>query len=172
VIDATAVVSGFHLEAGQTLQGGGQVKGNITADGGSIIDIGSSPGTLTITGSLTLAATSLVNVEIDVAGTGDDFLAVSGLLTLGAGNIFAFTANNGALMDGLAYVFASYGTLAFDPVTAGCANVGVIPDGFYLDCAYGGKQLALVNETPVPAPLFLIGLGALALGASRRYAKW
>lgn len=169
VIDATAVLSGFHLEAGQTLKGGGQVKGNITADGSSIINIGSSPGTLTITGNLTLAATSLVNVEIDVAGTGDDFLAVSGLLTLSAGSIFNFIPN--VALDGLAHVFASYGSLAFTGA-AGCGDIGLIPTGFHLDCAYGGNQLALVNETPVPAPLFLIGLGALALGASRRYAKW
>ncbi len=68
---------------GGVLRGGGQVRGNITNTGGTVIP-GSSPGTLTITGAYTQAAGG--TLQIDVAGTtrgsGYDHLAVGGAAVL------------------------------------------------------------------------------------------
>jgi fibronectin-binding autotransporter adhesin len=82
--DVSAVSGGFSLAAGQVLGGSGTVVGNVTALG--TIAPGSSPGTLTFTQGLTLAAGGNYNWQIlDATGTagaatGWDLANVGGVL--------------------------------------------------------------------------------------------
>ncbi len=70
----TEIASGGTLQASPTLtggvlRGGGQVSGNVTNTSGTVRP-GSSPGTLTVTGSYTQGAAGVL--EIDVDGSGHD----------------------------------------------------------------------------------------------------
>ena len=75
--DVSAVTGGFHLLAGQQLQGTGTLRGGLIMDPGSRLSPGNSPGTLNVSGNLTLA-TGTTNA-FDLSGTGaSDLLWVRG----------------------------------------------------------------------------------------------
>lgn len=90
VLDASA--AGLSLGAGQTLQGNGQVLGNVAAGDGSMITPGVTAGTLTVTGDLDMSAgadmtwslATLTDNATGVAGADFDVTAVAGNLALGA----------------------------------------------------------------------------------------
>jgi len=175
-IDATAVASDFNIVSGQTLYGAGTVKeptaGDVVAKAGSTIDIGNGLytdiATLTILGDMTLEEDSLIQINLDPTGAGlVDLLQVSDILNIvdRAKLVFYWTVAPTALV----YEFARYETL--DP-TSGTFAVTNAPTGYHIDYGYNGHYVALVSDIPVPAPLFLMGLGALIMGAGRRYAKW
>lgn len=175
-IDATAVVSDFNIVSGQTLYGAGTVKeptaGDVVAKAGSTIDIGNGLhtdiATLSILGDMTLEEDSLIQINLDPTGAGlVDLLQVSDILNIvdRAKLVFYWTVAPTALV----YEFARYETL--DP-TSGTFAVTNAPDGYHIDYGHNGHYVALVSDIPVPAPLFLMGLGALIMGAGRRYAKW
>jgi filamentous hemagglutinin family protein len=67
-----------------SLGGGGKITGNVVIDGGSL-NPGFSPGHLTITGNLSLGASSVTQVEIGGTGQGTsyDWIDVTGTAALG-----------------------------------------------------------------------------------------
>ncbi|MDW8381949.1 MAG: autotransporter-associated beta strand repeat-containing protein [Verrucomicrobiota bacterium] len=78
ILDVTA--AGYSLNAGQTLTGSGEVRGNLTAGNGSVLSPGESVGTLTVSGDLNLVGGA--TLQMDLATTTNDRLAVSGNLNL------------------------------------------------------------------------------------------
>jgi hypothetical protein len=146
----------------QTLRGGGLVDGDVIAADGAIVSVGDSSVAgqdLEITGSLELAG----ELALDVSNSLIDMLIVGGDLTLTDAALDlagALTAN--------VYILAQYGGIRvgefeFDTTVA----------GYSFDYSYGsGGQIALVSDNPtvvpMPAPLALIGLGALVWGGLRR----
>ncbi len=81
--DVSAVTDGYKLYNGQTLSGSGNVKGDVNDEGGAIIAPGSSIGTLTFNGNLTLAGgTTGDTIDYEFGGSSGDLLDVKGNLTL------------------------------------------------------------------------------------------
>jgi autotransporter-associated beta strand protein len=81
-LDVSAVSGGWTLGGSQTLSGTGTVSGNTTIDG--TLNIGSSPGTMNVSGDLGLGSLSTWNVELGGTGVLDfDRLFVSGQLAAG-----------------------------------------------------------------------------------------
>ena len=178
-IDAKDVVSDFNIVTGQTLYGAGAVKApsdgkDVVAQSGSTVDIGNGLhtdiATLSIFGDMTLAADSLIQINLDpTGGAASDLLAVSKILTvLDHAKLTFFMSSP---LTALVYRFASYDSLVGDPLI-GFDVTGGAPTGYHIDYAYNDHYVALVSDIPAPAPLFLMGLGALIMGAGRRYAKW
>jgi len=93
--------STYSLTNSQTLSG----NGTITTTGktlsvAGILNPGNSPGTLSVTGNLTLTSTAVSNFEITGTTAGlFDSLAVSGLLTLGGGTLNLSTTYGFAVND-------------------------------------------------------------------------
>lgn len=83
-LDVTALPAGLVLNSGQTLGGSGTVFGNVTAGPGTGIIPGTSPGTLAISGNLSLdSITSTFELGADPFTAGaNDLITVSGDLTL------------------------------------------------------------------------------------------
>lgn len=100
--DITAPVAGLTLNTG-TLGGTGMVTGNVIHNG--TLNVGSSPGTLTIAGDLTLGAGSTLNIELGgtTQGVNYDLLQVTGTANLnGTMNVSlfgGFTGTAGDLFD-------------------------------------------------------------------------
>ena len=92
----TAPAAGLTLNTG-TLGGSGTVTGNLIHNG--TLNIGSSPGTLTVAGDLTLGAGSTLNIELGGInqGVNYDLLQVTGAATLdGTMNVSLFGGFTGA----------------------------------------------------------------------------
>lgn len=92
------LTSRVQVEHDGTLRGVGNVAGNVNVDG--TLAAGNSPGTLTVSGSITMTANGTLQVDIDGTGTGT-----------GAGNY------SRVLLTGSDAVFVANGTLA--PVLRG-----------------------------------------------------
>jgi fibronectin-binding autotransporter adhesin len=175
-LDATDVVGGFDLVSSQTLYGSGTVIGLTGSNGtsalaGSVIDVGEDDTfdlkALTFNGDLSLLGGSFLEIDLDPFSLGAaDMLIVAGDLAIHPSAIVQFTFTQP--LDDDAYVFAHYGSMA--PQSA-CFQ-SAIPAGYHIECNYNnGNDIALVKGVPIPAPLALIGLGALAMGGARRYLK-
>lgn len=133
-IDGSSINSTVTVSASGTLAGNGSIGGPITVQSGGALSPGNSIGTLTATGSVTIAGT-WVN-EIDGATT--DRLLVSGTLTL-TGSTLDFNAF-GTLSQPV-YIIASYGSRIGTPTLVD------LPTGYSLDTNYNNqKQIALVQS--------------------------
>ncbi|AUB82744.1 hypothetical protein [Candidatus Thiodictyon syntrophicum] len=165
IIDASGVVGGFSVLAGQevTAWGDGTLRGDVILESGGLFRLGRySPADLTVEGSLTMRAGSMLSVMIDPTDTGAiSLLEVTGTLLLDSEVLLTF--NWDQIPDDGTYVFARWGQWAgagrFTPVG--------LPTGYevYYDDA---EHLAGLVWVPAPAPLFLIVLGALVLAGRRR----
>ncbi|MBX3651318.1 MAG: filamentous hemagglutinin N-terminal domain-containing protein [Burkholderiales bacterium] len=144
--DITAPVAGLTLNTG-TLGGSGTVTGNVIHNG--TLNVGSSPGTMTIAGDLTLGAGSTLNIELGgtTQGVNYDLLQVTGAATLdGTLNVSLFGGFTGA--DGDLFDFMTYASRTGDFATinfpAGTSMTATPNAGFY--------QL-LLSVPPPPPPL-------------------
>lgn len=175
-LDVTGIVSPtagtLDLDSGQQLKGNGLVTGDVVAASGSELTPGDfgTAGELEVSGDLDLDGT----LQIDIAGTMIDNLIVGGAFDIS--DAFVEFAVAGELnLDVTAYVFAQYGTLAgslgggdFSAPEALTAYYNLV-DGFE-----GNNQLAWVRNDrpdPAPAPLAMIGIGALLWGGLQLRAK-
>ncbi len=162
---ATLKVSGvtdgpWTLGASQTLNGNGLVDGNMAAAGR--IAPGNSIGTLSVTGNLTISGTLDVEYDDSLSGSQIDLLNVSGTLDITAATVdFADISMGLVGLSAPAYVFATYGSLNGSQF----ATVTDLPDGYSIDYAYAGNNIALVPE---PTVALLAGLGVLGLLRRRR----
>lgn len=145
------------VESGAILGGSGSIAGTVTANAGGVVSPGNSIGTLTVASA---SIDGKLLVEYTATGSGSaDVLAVTGLLTLGAGSVLDLDALAGPADDG-AYVIATYGSLS-----GTFGSVLDLPSGYSINYSYGGNSIAVV--IPEPATLGLLGLGSL-LGLRRR----
>ena len=162
---ATLNVSGvtdgpWTLGATQTLNGNGLVDGNMTAAGH--IAPGNSIGTLSVTGNMTISGTLDVEYDDSLAGQKIDLLAVSGDLDISLAAVdFADISTGPVGLSGIAYIFATYGTLTGSQF----ASVVDLPTGYTIDYAYSGNNIALIPE---PTAALLGALGLLGLLRRRR----
>jgi hypothetical protein len=152
------------VEVGGTLKGNGSITGNVVSLAGSSIEPGTSIGVLTITGDLDVAWT--LEFEYNQADPNKiDLLLVSGDLDLTSGILdFAVEASGSALTDP-AYIFATYGTLS-----GSLPFEQNIPEGYRVEYAYSGNNIALV-QVPEPSTLLLLALGLLGFACIRRGRK-
>lgn len=151
------VVGDVAVAAGGTIEGG-EVDIYNPADSVSYLDVENTIGTLAVTGDVSLAGT--LNVEFNSDTHAVDLLTVSGELDLAAGTI-NLTNLGSAASSGEPYVLATYGTLVGQ---SSVTVTGVVPDGYVLNFAYAGNQIALVPE---PAMFALLAGLALAMAARR-----
>ncbi|MEY2878193.1 MAG: hypothetical protein RLZZ15_573, partial [Verrucomicrobiota bacterium] len=173
---ATATFSqGLALPAASMLTGTGTLTGNITTAGR--VAPGSSPGTLTIAGNLTLQGSSQLIIELGGLGPGGDYdvLAVTGTATLAGGLALTFVNGFGATVNaGNTFTFLTSSGLSgvFANAPTNGARLGTTDGLGSFQVNYGVNNVSLSNFVPVPEPstwaLLLTGLGAVALVARRR----
>jgi autotransporter-associated beta strand protein len=95
VLDVTARTDGnLNLQNGQTLKGNGGINGNLATLPGSIVNPGSSIGTLTVSNNATLAGTLRMEVNRSSVPNCDQFIVLG---TLTAGGTLAVTNIGAAL---------------------------------------------------------------------------
>ena len=149
------------VEALATLQGTGTVGTTLVNATGHVAP-GNSIGTLTVSGSMTINGTLDVEYDDSLTGQQIDLLDVSGTLDITSATVdFADISSGSIGLSGIAYVFATYGTLSGSQF----ASVVDLPSGYTIDYAYGGNNIALVPE---PTAALLAGLGLLGLLRRRR----
>ncbi|HNH35011.1 MAG TPA: hypothetical protein PK375_03805, partial [Rhodocyclaceae bacterium] len=150
--------AGFVVNGG-TVGGNGTVAGNLTVNGGTL-SVGASPGSLTISGDLTLGAASTTRIELGgtVPGTGFDFIDVTGTANLaGTLDVVGFGAFTGAPGNNFAFMRYAGSSGAYGTIS--------LPAGWGLE--YHATTGGLLLSIPAPASLPLAGteLAALALPA-------
>ena len=149
------------VDAGATLRGTGTLGSTAVADVGHVAP-GNSIGTLTISGSMGIAGTLDVEYDDSLAGQKIDLLAVSGDLDISLAAVdFADISTGPVGLSGIAYIFATYGTLTGSQF----ASVVDLPTGYTIDYAYSGNNIALIPE---PTAALLGALGLLGLLRRRR----
>ncbi|WP_295888561.1 autotransporter-associated beta strand repeat-containing protein [uncultured Thiohalocapsa sp.] len=153
------------LNSGDQAKGNGLIDGDIVAASSSSISAGDfgTVGDLEVSGLLDLEGL----LQVDVSGAMIDSLTIGGNFDITAGSLdIVGTLNQNV------YIFATYGSLT----GSSFASINPDPlDGYSIDYAYGenDNQIALVRDTPIPtpAPLALIGLGALVWGGHRHLRR-
>jgi len=152
-------VSGLVLNFGQTLAGSGTIVGNVS-DGGATsttISPGSSAGTLTINGNLTLLGGGALSFELGpiptVGGGTNDLITVNGVLTFGN------TAGNTTLnIIGVTGSSVTYTLFQYNTFSGSLANV-TVPPGYTLTNNTANKTIQLISSH-VPANLTWVGDGS------------
>ncbi len=191
-LDATALPNGLALGSGQTLTGSGTVTGGLRVGSGATVaptdGSGSGPGTLTV-GSTAFQPGGAYPWRLNSTESGlhtQSSLSSVGTLDLtglSAGNRFTvrvrtLTAENadGALGDfhsGTAYTWtlATYSGgitgFAAEKFTLDLTGFANSLDGGSFTVGQSGNQLVLAF-TPVPEPVALLGVAALALALGQR----
>lgn len=166
-LDVSGVTGGFNLTPNQIMQGEGTIVGPVTTQNGSAVNPDGDgvdvTGTLAVTGALTLGGT----LNIDIFGAASDLLNVSSALDITNGNL---ALNLGALAANTHYVFAKYGSLVPDGEFATVTGlIGEYEIVYNYNDGNSSNNIALyTKQTPIPAPLVLIGLGLFGIGAMRR----
>jgi|GEM_PF-961658 len=171
--------TGLSLTVG-TLSGTGTVVGNISS--ASVIAPGHSPGTLNVTGNLSLLSTSTLLFELGGISQGDDydFLSVSGNAALGGSLQITVISGFGATLNStqtFSILSSSVLSGAFTNVASGqrlysSDGVGSFLVNYGAGSAFGTNNVVLTNFVPVPEPatyaLLVLGLIVVAVAAHRR----
>jgi outer membrane autotransporter protein len=149
-VDGTLGASGgaVAVKTGGVLGGSGTINGSVNVTDG-VLAPGNSPGTLTITGDLSLASSSHLSAQFGQAGVVggplNDLVKVNGNLTLDG--TLDVAASPGGSFDPGVYRIVSYdGALTDNGLTLGTAPAG---SRLALQTAIAG-QVNLVNYTGVP----------------------
>ncbi len=151
--------NGLTANSGGTIGGTGTIGGHVAINAGGKLAPGASIESLGVA-SATINGTLVT--EYDGTGAGSiDLLNVTGLLDITNAtvdfNMF------GTALDDASYIFATYGSLG----GTAFANVVDLPDGYEINYAFGGNNIALV-AVPEPAAALLGATGLLGLLRRRR----
>lgn len=168
-LDVSAMGS-WTLASGQTLQGNGTVAGTTAANG--TLAPGNSPGTLSVTGTVLLGATSTLDWDLDggdtTPGSGiNDLLAITGNLTLdGTIHVTATDADPFSTWDEHWTIITYTGELTDNGLALG--TMPALPPGWgwTVDTTSQPGEVWLV--IPEPAATALAALGLLGLLRRRR----
>jgi fibronectin-binding autotransporter adhesin len=161
------------VQSGASLSGTGTIGGATSILGGGILAPGASPGTLTITNTLALADTSILNYELDAAnqtvGGGINDL-VTGVTDLALGGVLNVTGTGdfSTVTQGTIWRLINYsGSLGGNGLTIGSAPALTSGLSYEVDTGTAGQ----VNLVVVPEPATLVGLiaGGLGIAAARRF---
>ena len=136
-------VSGYTLDAGQTLSGYGNISGNVLANG--TVSPGSSAGRLTFNNDLTLAGTNLMEIRKD-GGLTNDAVNVLGALTYG-GTLQVFVIGTTKLAVNDTVDLFDWGTQS-----GSFANV-ILPTAYLWDTSQLGVD-GTIRVTAVISPVF------------------
>lgn len=140
--------------------GTGTLVGPVTIHTGGTLAPGSSPGTLSVNGNITVNGAFEVEVTGPAAGQ-FDVLAITGDMTLGAASVMT---NPSSTFDGVSsYVIATYtGTL-----TGSFLSTPNLPAPYEVN--YGTRNNGVITLVPIPEPSALLGaVVAAGLLAARR----
>ena len=130
------VLQALPVLTGGVLRGGGQLTGNLTNTSGTVRP-GTSPGTLTVTGSYTQGADGVLGIDVDgsAQGTQFDHLAVGGAASLdGTVAIVKGSAFDPAVSDSFQFLTSASRTGTFDALTGSLLPSG---KGYALDYPAG-----------------------------------
>jgi fibronectin-binding autotransporter adhesin len=163
------------VAGGATLGGTGTIVRNVIAEEGAILAPGTSPGTLAIVGSLSLADTSLLDFELADPNLGDsplsDRIDVDGDLTLDGVLDVTPLAGFGTPVAGDQWRLFNYTGSLTDNVLELGSLPSLGPALFYtIDTSVLG-QVNLMIGVPEPSSLVLAGVGMLGLVLLRRLRR-
>lgn len=178
-LDVTAT-SSFSFGSGQTVSGVGTINlgaGKTVTISGTLAP-GNSTGIINVTGNLTLASSATTNLEINgsIAGTGHDQINVSGLTTYGGALNFAFGSlvANGASLD-LFGLSGSGSSGSFSSIVATGSYAGSFTNNSGSWSFSDGAQILTFSQSTgdlsfasaVPEPsTYAAFVGAVALGVA------
>jgi len=149
-------VSGFTLNAGQTLSGSGAVNGAVTAAATSVIFPGSNSVTGTLTFNSGLTENGSVNNEFNLSsnpnGPGNDFMSVSGGLNLSGVNTVIIS---GALQNGAVYPLINYN----GNLTGDISNLAVSGATGVFSNSVSTSIIYFVPQTSVRGPTNITWIG-------------
>jgi len=185
IFDVTAV-SGYTLGASQTLKGNGTIKGATTIAG--TLAAGASPGILTFENTLTLAGTTVTEIDgtagaglvgghdsVNLTGIGGDgLLTYGGIMTLDIGTIFGVGTYSWNLFDFASETGGFTGISLADQysgsLTDGGGGIWGLVDGDNTWSFTESSGVLDLTVVPVPEPSvgLLGGLGLLAILLRRR----
>lgn len=165
------------IDSSGTLAGTSTVTGNVDMTAGGTLLPGSSPGTLSIVGDLTLGATSLLDFELNetnqtIGGGINDWVNINGNLTLdGILDVSGIPTNTFNIpTNPTTWVLFTYsGTLIDNGLTLGSLP-GLIPNVYYweVDTSVAGQvRLSAVPE-PTATCAWVVGIVVLLGSSSRR----
>ncbi|WP_453970757.1 S8 family peptidase, partial [Amorphus sp. MBR-141] len=168
-VDGSLVTPTLAVNQGGTLAGTGAVVSNITVAG--LLAPGNSPGTLTVTGDVTLTATATTAIEVDGPGTGNGAGNFDRILVQGAGSAFTAGGTLAPVLRGIAgaatntftpslgqsFVFVQAPTVAGSFAALAQPAAG-LPAGTRFDVLYSPTALALAVT-----PLGYADLGAVGV---------
>jgi autotransporter-associated beta strand protein len=154
-LDVSAVSGGWTLGSSQTLSGTGSVSGNATIAG--TLNIGSSPGTMNVTGDLGLGSLSTWNVELGGTGVLDfDRLFVSGQLAAG-GTINVSLINSFVPSTSDSFQIANFGSFVDNGFTFNFSSAPLSGSQSWDTSAFATSGTIAV--VPEPGVFGLVGLG-------------
>jgi len=171
VIDGNSTSSGtVEVQSGATLSGTGSIAGATTILAGGTLAPGRSPGVLSFGDNLSLAGTTVIEINGPARGTDYDGVDVAGALAYGGSLDLQIPTvlTNGTyeLFDG----FASQ-TSTFSSITLAGAYTGSLAEsaGVWTG-SFGGQDFTFTNATgdlsvvPEPSVLALAGIAVAAVG--------
>jgi autotransporter-associated beta strand protein len=169
-----ALGGGVNVANGTLLGGTGTIAGPVSVLGGGLLSPGTSPGTLTINNTLTLADTTVVAFELNatdqtVGGGINDLIAGVANLTLdGVLNVTGI-GDFTTLVAPLTWRLFNYsGTLTDNTLTLGSTPSLGAGQTFAIDTSTAGQvNLSIVPE-PSTIAMATVGIAAVALGLARR----
>ena len=171
VMDAAKTGSGtLTVQSGATLSGTGSIAGATTILAGGTLAPGGSPGVLSFGGTLSLAGTTVIEINGPARGTDYDGVNVGGGLGFGGSLDLQIPTvlTNGTyeLFDG----FASQ-TSTFSSITLAGAYTGSLAESAGVwSGSFGGQDFTFTNATgdlsvvPEPSVLALAGIAVAAVG--------
>jgi autotransporter-associated beta strand protein len=156
---------GATVNNGGTLGGGGSIAGPVAVNPGGIVAPGTSIGTLSVTGNVTL--NGIYRPEVSATPASSDLLQITGNLTLGPASVLDLSDFGNSYSPATTYTLITFTGARFGTFGA-TQGLPDFPMPFRVVYAANAVRLAPVPE---PAHVLLLCGGAAALAAWRRHAR-